>query len=81
MHDPYITQTTLPYQHTQLLKCPLTMMFKIVNYLVDAPQEEYLAATYIKTRMGHTHKSWQIPASASIGYYHEYLNRLFLKNV
>ena len=61
---------------TKLTKCQLTMLFKIVNDLVDIPQEEYLTPASKRTRTRHSHKFRQIPASSDY-----YLNNFFPKTV
>ena len=57
-------------------KCQLTMMFKIINGLVDIPPDEYLTPASTKTRTQHSHKVRQIPAT-----YYYYLNSFFPKTV
>ena len=57
-------------------KCQLTMLFKIINDLVDIPQEEYLIPASKRTRTRHSHKFRQIPASSDY-----YLNSFFPKTV
>ena len=47
-------------------KCKLTMLFKIINDLVDILQEEYLTPASKRTRTRHSHKSRQIPTNPSI---------------
>ena len=53
-------------------KCQLTMLFKIIDDLVDIPQEEYLTPASKRTRTRHSHKFGQIPASSDY-----YLNSFF----
>ena len=57
-------------------KSQLTMMFKIINDLVNIPQEEYLTPASKRTRTRHSYKFQQISASSDY-----YLNSFFPKNV
>ena len=45
-------------------KCQPTMLFKIINDLVDIPQEEYLRPASKRTQTQHSHKS-QHPVTTS----------------
>ena len=56
-------------------KSQLTMLFKIINDLVDIPQEEYLKPASKRTRTRHSYKFRQIPASSDY-----YLNSFFPKD-
>ena len=57
-------------------KYQLTMLFKIINDLVDTPTEEYQTPSSKRTRTLHSHKFLQIPASSDF-----YLNSFFPKTV
>ena len=57
-------------------KFQLTMLFKIINDMVDIPQEEYLTPASKRTPTGDSHKFRQIPASSDY-----YLNSFFPKTV
>ena len=46
-------------------KAQLTMMFRIVNRLVDVPLEQYLTPSSSRTRAYHSYKFRQISASTS----------------
>ena len=43
------------YLEARRTKCQLTMLFKIINDLVDIPQEEYLTPASKRTRTLHSH--------------------------
>ena len=46
-------------------KAQLTMMFRIVNSLVDVPLEQYLTSASSRTRSAHSHKFRQISTTTS----------------
>ena len=46
-------------------KAQLTMMFRIVNSLVDVPLEQYLTPASSRTRSAHSHKFRQISTTTS----------------
>ena len=46
------------------VKCQLTMLFKIINDLVDIPPDHYLTEASTRTRSHHSHKFRHVPASS-----------------
>ena len=46
------------------VKCQLTMLFEIINNLVDIPPDQYLTETSTRTRSHHSHKFRHVPASS-----------------
>ena len=45
------------------VKCQLTLLFKIINDLVDIPLDQYLMEALTRTRSHHSHKFRHVPAS------------------
>ena len=46
------------------VKCQLTMLFKIINDLVDIPPDQYLTEASTRTRSHHSNKFGHVPASS-----------------
>ena len=47
---------------SRCVKCQLTMLFKIINDLVDIPRDQYLTEASTRTRSHHSHKFRHVPA-------------------
>ena len=46
------------------VKCQLTMLFKIINDLLDIPPDQYLREASTRTRSHYSHKCRHVPASS-----------------
>ena len=46
------------------VKCQLTMLFKIINDLLDIPPDQYLTEASTRTRSNYSHKFRHVPASS-----------------
>ena len=46
--------------------CQMTLMYKIVNNLIDVPADQFLVPSYSRTRANHNHKFRQFPTRTNI---------------